>query len=124
VKPVVIFFYPKDNTLVCTREACAFRDRHAEFLDLGAVVIGISDDDAASHERFATQWQLPYPLLSDPGGTVRKAYKVSGLFGLLKGRVTYVIDREGIIRHVISDRLRAQAHVDEALEALRDQRRS
>ena len=124
VKPVVIFFYPKDNTLVCTREACAFRDRHAEFLDLAAVVIGISDDDAASHARFAKQWNLPYPLLSDPGGVVRKAYAVTGLLGLLKGRVTYVIDREGLIRHVISDRFRAQAHVDEALESLGDQRRS
>jgi peroxiredoxin Q/BCP len=87
-------------------------------------VIGISDDDAASHARFAKQWNLPYPLLSDPGGVVRKAYAVTGLLGLLKGRVTYVIDREGLIRHVISDRFRAQAHVDEALEALGDQRRS
>ena len=124
VKNVVIFFYPRDNTLVCTREACAFRDRHAEFLERNAVVIGISDDDAASHERFAAQWDLPYPLLSDPGGVVRKAYGSAGLLGLLKGRVTFVIDRDGVILHVVRDRFRAQAHIDEALQALEGQRRS
>lgn len=124
VKNVVIFFYPKDNTLVCTREACAFRDRHAEFLERNAVVIGISDDDAASHEHFAAQWNLPYPLLSDPGGVVRKAYGSVGLLGLLKGRVTFVIGRDGIIQHVVRDRFRAQAHIDEALQALDAQRRS
>lgn len=86
VKNVVIFFYPKYSTLVCTREACAFRDRHAEFLERNAVVIGISGDDAALHERFAAQWDLPYPLLSDVGGVVRKAYGCVDLLGLLKGR--------------------------------------
>ena len=123
-KNVVIFFYPKDNTLVCTREACAFRDRHEEFLERNAVVIGISDDDAASHERFASQWDLPYPLLSDPGGVVRKAYGVTGLLGLLKGRETFVIDRDGTVLHVVRDRFRAQAPIDEALQALEGQRRS
>jgi peroxiredoxin Q/BCP len=124
MKPVVIFFYPKDNTLVCTREACAFRNRYEEFLAAGAVVVGISDDDAASHMRFSTKWDLPYPLLSDPMGVVRKAYGVTGLFGLLKGRETIVIDREGIIIHIVRDRFNGQAHVDEALDVLNPQRRS
>ena len=86
VKNVVIFFYPKYSMLVCTREACAFRDRHAEFLERNAVVIGISGDDAALHERFAAQWDLPCPLLSDLGGAIRKAYGSVDLLGLLKRR--------------------------------------
>lgn len=121
--PVVVFFYPKDDTFMCTREACAFRDRHAEFTALGAVVVGISDDDAASHQRFATAHALPYPLLSDPGGAARRAYGAVGPFGL-RARVTFVIDAEGRILHIIRDRLRAQVHVDEALDALKAQRRS
>lgn len=96
-KHAVIFFYPKDNTLVCTREACAFRDRFEEFVALGAVVVGVSDDDAGSHVRFATKWDLPYPLLSDPGGCARRRFGVQGLFGLGKGRRTFVIDRDGVI---------------------------
>ncbi len=122
--PVVLFFYPKDDTYVCTREACAFRDRYDEFRALGAVVVGISDDDGASHQRFADAHALPYPLLSDPGGAARKAFGAVGLFGLMKARVTVVIDREGRVLHRVRDRLRAQVHVDEALDALRAQRRS
>jgi len=122
--PVVLFFYPKDNTYVCTREACAFRDRYEEFRTLGAVVVGISDDDEASHQRFADSHALPYPLLSDPGGAARKAFGATGPFGWMKARVTFVIDREGRVLHLVRDRLRAQVHVDEALEALRAQRRS
>ena len=122
-KHAVIFFYPKDNTLVCTREACAFRDRFEEFVALGAVVVGVSDDDAGSHVRFATKWDLPYPLLSDPGGRARRRFGVQGLFGLGKGRRTFVIDRDGVIRHMVDDRFNAQAHVDGALAALEAQRR-
>jgi peroxiredoxin Q/BCP len=124
VKHAVVFFYPKDSTYVCTREACAFRDRFEEFVAAGAVVIGISDDDAASHERFADRYDLPYTLLTDAGGLVRKAYGVSGLLGLLKGRATFVIDRKGVIRHVVRETFNAQAHVDEALATLQAQRRS
>lgn len=124
LKHAVLFFYPKDNTLVCTREACAFRDRYEEFIAAGAVVVGISDDDAASHERFATRWDLPYPLLCDPRGRARKAFGVKDLLGLLKGRETFVVDRDGIVRLVVRDRLNAQAHVDRALEWLQAQRRS
>ena len=122
-KHVVVFFYPKDNTLVCTREACAFRDRLEEFVALGAVVVGVSDDDAGSHERFATKWDLPYPLLSDPGGQARQRFGVQGLLGLVKGRNTFVIDRNGNIVHIVRDRFNAQAHVDGALAALEAQRR-
>jgi peroxiredoxin Q/BCP len=124
LKNVVVFFYPKDGTYMCTREACAFRDRFEEFVAAGAVVVGISDDDASSHERFAERYDLPYTLLTDTGGIARKAYGVSGLLGLLKGRATFVIDRKGVIQHVVRETFNAQAHVDEALEALRDQRRS
>ena len=123
-RALVLYFYPKDETPGCTAQACAFRDRHEEFLERDAVVIGISDDDAASHERFAAQWDLPYPLLSDPGGVVRRAYGVTGLLGLLKGRETFVIDRDGTVLHVVRDRFLAQAHIDEALQALEGQRRS
>jgi peroxiredoxin Q/BCP len=122
-KHAVLFFYPKDNTLVCTREACAFRDRFEEFVALGAVVVGISDDDAGSHMRFATKWDLPYPLLSDPGGRARKRFGVQDLFGLVRGRRTFVIDRDGVVRHVVEDRFNAQAHVDGALAALEAQRK-
>lgn len=124
VKHAVLFFYPKDNTLVCTREACAFRDRFEEFVAAGAVVVGISDDDERSHQRFASKWDLPYPLLIDAGGRARTAFGVRNILGLLKGRETFVIDRDGIVRHIVRDRFNAQAHVDEALEVLRAQRRS
>jgi thioredoxin-dependent peroxiredoxin len=124
VKNAVIFFYPRDSTYVCTREACAFRDRYEEFVAAGAVVIGVSDDDAASHVRFAERYDLPYTLLTDVGGLVRNAYGVTGLLGLLKGRATFVIDREGAIIHIVRDRFNAQAHVDEALATLQAQRRS
>ena len=119
---VVLFFYPKDDTMICTKEACAFRDVHAEFQDLDAEVIGISGDDAASHQRFASRWQLPYRLLTDGDGSVAAAYGVRGLLGLLKGRSTFVIDAQGIVRAVINDHFRAQRHVREALDALRGQR--
>lgn len=119
---VVLFFYPKNDTPICTKEACAFRDHHAEFAGLDATVIGISDDDAAAHQRFAQRWQLGYTLLSDTGGLVRKAYGVSGFLGLMKGRTTFVIDSAGILKAIVDDGLRADRHVREALAALRDQR--
>ena len=118
--PAVIYFYPKDDTPVCTAEACAFRDNHAEFLGLGAAVVGISDDDADSHRRFAAAHELPFLLLSDPEGAARAAFGLRTLLGF-KARATFVIDRKGVVRAVISDRLSARRHVREALAALRDQ---
>jgi thioredoxin-dependent peroxiredoxin len=114
-KAVVLFFYPKDETPGCTREACEFRDSFDRFGDAGAEVIGVSDDDVDSHKKFAEHHRLPMTLLSDGGGRVRERYGVKPLFGLLPDRVTFVIDREGIVRHVFAARLRFGKHVDEAL---------
>ncbi len=118
-KPVVLFFYPKDDTPGCTKEACAFRDRFEEFSKLDAEVIGISSDSVESHRRFAAKHHLPFTLLSDEGGKVRKLYGASNTFGFFPGRVTYVIDDEGAVRHIFSSQLGVEKHVEEALEALR-----
>jgi peroxiredoxin Q/BCP len=116
--PVVIYFYPKDDTTVCTKQACAFRDRLAEFESIGARILGISDDSPASHAKFAAKYALPFPLLSDKGGAVRKLYGVQKRFGLIPGRVTYVIDADGRIRHVYSALSEFNQHVEEALRVL------
>jgi len=118
VKPVVLFFYPKDDTPGCTREACAFRDDYGEFGKLDAEVIGISSESVESHRSFAARHDLPFTLLSDEGGKVRKLYGVSNTLGLFPGRVTYVIDEEGVVRHIFSSQLGVEQHVEEALKAL------
>lgn len=118
-KNVVLFFYPKDDTPGCTIEACTFRDRYDTFAEAGAEVIGVSNDSVSSHERFAKKHDLPMTLLSDPGGRVRDLYGVGALFGVLAGRVTFVIDKEGVVRHAFSSRLRFSKHVDEALDVVR-----
>lgn len=118
-KNVVLFFYPRDETPVCTKESCGFRDNYATLTESGAEVIGISGDGRASHKRFQEKHRLPYSLLSDPGRGVAKRYGVSSAFGLLPGRSTFVIDTSGIVRHVTSARFDASAHVEEALEALK-----
>jgi peroxiredoxin Q/BCP len=115
---VVLFFYPKNNTLICTKEACNFRDSYEAFSELGAEVIGISSDPEESHADFASRLGLPFLLLSDPGGEVRKIYGVGKTLGLLPGRVTFIIDRSGVIRHVFSSQLNAKKHVEEALRIL------
>lgn len=117
---VVLYFYPKDNTPGCTAEACSFRDSYQDFTDLGAEVIGVSSDSGASHAEFAARHNLPFILLSDADGEVRRAYGVvSSLLGMLPGRVTFVIDRQGVIRHVFSSQFRARKHVDEAIGVVR-----
>ena len=116
---VVLYFYPKDNTRGCTAEACAFRDSYEVFAEAGAEVIGISSDSAARHAAFAGQHQLPFTLLSDQGGKVRKLYGVPAVLGLLPGRVTYVIDRQGTVRHVFSSMTNIGQHVSDALEIVR-----
>jgi peroxiredoxin Q/BCP len=118
-KPVVLFFYPKDDSPGCTKEVCAFRDNFEEFSKLDAQVIGISSDSVESHRRFAVKHDLSFPLLSDEGGNIRRLYGVPKTFGLFPGRVTYVIDKEGVVRHVFSSQLSVQRHVQEALAALR-----
>jgi len=118
-KNVVVFFYPKDETPGCTAEACKFRDEYEAFTDLGAEVIGISGDGTESHKKFAENHRLPYSLLSDNGGKVRKAYGIQNTFFLIPGRVTFVIDKEGIIRHIFNSQFNAEMHIPEALEVLK-----
>jgi len=117
-KPVVLFFYPKDDTPGCTKEACTFRDEYEQFSELDTEVIGISSDSVDSHKSFAKKHNLPFTLLSDKGEKVRRLYNVPNTFGLFPGRVTYVIDREGIVRRVFSSQIGVERHVQEALEAL------
>ncbi len=117
-KNVVVYFYPKDDTPGCTKEACAFRDSHQVFQDAGAEVIGISDDSPQSHQQFAAKYNLPFTLLSDSGSKVRKLYEVPATLWILPGRVTYVIDKEGIVRHIFDSMLNFDAHVREAIKTL------
>ena len=116
---VVIFFYPKDGMPVCTKEACAFRDAFEDFTEEGAVVIGVSGDSAARHQWFASNYRLPFVLVSDKGGKARRAFGVPKSMGLFPGRVTYVIDKEGVVRHVFSSQFAADHHVKEALGIVR-----
>jgi peroxiredoxin Q/BCP len=118
-KCVVLFFYPKDDSPGCTVEACTFRDAYDTFAQAGAEVLGISSDSVESHASFAGKHRLPMTLLSDPKGAVRKQYGVKATLGLLDGRVTFVIDSDGVVRHVFSSQLRFGKHVDEALGVVR-----
>lgn len=118
-KVVVLYFYPKDNTRGCTAEACSFRDSYENFADAGAEVIGVSSDTVASHETFAGRNALPFVLLSDAGRVVRRQYGAASL-GLVPGRVTFVIDRDGTVRHVFSSVLNIGPHIEEALKVVRD----
>jgi thioredoxin-dependent peroxiredoxin len=118
-KNLVVYFYPKDFTRGCTAEACSFRDSYEDFKDLGAEVIGISSDSQDSHRDFAQQHHLPFILLSDADGSVRKAYEVKKSLGLFPGRVSFVIDKRGIIRLIFSSQTRVTAHVGEALNVLK-----
>ena len=113
-KPLVLFFYPKDDTPGCTIQACSFRDSSAAFQELGAEVWGISGDDAISHRRFATRHGLNFPLLVDRNNSLRRSLGVPKALGLMPGRVTYVVDGEGVIRHIFSNLLDGPAHVREA----------
>ena len=117
--PVVVFFYPKDGTAICTKEACSFRDAYEAFTEAGAVVIGISSDSADRHQIFAQQHGLPFLLVSDKDGSARRAFGVPKTMGIFPGRVTYVIDRDGIVRHVFNSQFAADRHVEEALEVVR-----
>ena len=111
---LVLFFYPKDDTPGCTIQACSFRDSSAAFQELGAEVWGISGDDAISHRRFATRHGLNFPLLVDRNNSLRRSLGVPKALGLMPGRVTYVVDGEGVIRHIFSNLLDGPAHVREA----------
>jgi peroxiredoxin Q/BCP len=117
---IVLYFYPKDNTSGCTAEACAFRDSYEVFTEAGADVIGVSSDSVDKHAGFAGKHNLPFTLLSDKGGRLRKTYGVPGVLGVIPGRVTYVIDRAGVVRHVFSSMTNIDGHVGDALRVVRE----
>jgi len=117
---VVLYFYPRDDTRGCTAEACGFRDSFEAFTDAGAEVIGISSDSVDRHAAFAGKHELPFTLLSDKGGQVRKSYGVPAVLGMVPGRVTYVIDREGTIRHGFNSMTNIGQHVSDALRIVRE----
>ena len=126
-KPVVLYFYPKDDTPGCTKEACSFRDAWSEIQETGAVVLGVSPDDAASHEKFRTKYRLPFPLLSDPDHAVAEAYGAWGeksmygrkYEGIL--RTTLLIDGTGVVQRVF-EKVRPEGHADEVLAAVQQLR--
>ncbi len=120
IKPVVFYFYPKDNTSGCTAQACSFRDQYQDFTDLGAEVIGISSDSTSSHKKFAKKYRLPFQLLSDQNKKIRNIFGVkTNLFGLVPGRVTYVLDENGIVK-LIFDSMMPTNHIPKALEIIKN----
>lgn len=117
---LVIYFYPKDDTPGCTKEACSFRDSFEDFSEAGAMVIGISADDVESHKAFEQKYNLPFTLLADTDKKVRDQFGVpTSLFGLLQGRVTYIFDKNGVCVHVYDSHLKPTNHINESLEALK-----
>jgi peroxiredoxin Q/BCP len=119
-KNVVLYFYPKDESPGCTREACTFRDSYEELTTLGAEVIGISSQSVESHRSFATHHGLPFILLSDAENKVRQLYGVPSTMGVIPGRVTYIIDKKGVVRHIFSSQTQAEKHVEEATKTLKE----
>lgn len=118
-KPLVIYFYPKDDTPGCTIQACTFRDKYEDFKALGAEVIGISSDSLQSHQKFASRYKLPFILLSDFDKKIRIQFGVPNDFlGLIPGRATYVADKNGIIQ-LIFDSTSSKIHIEKALEILK-----
>ena len=116
---IVLFFYPKDDTPGCTKEACYFRDHYDEFADAGAEVFGISGQSVESHKKFAEKHNLNYSILSDEGNKVRKMFGMPGnLFGLVPGRVTYVADKTGKVIYIFNSQTNVTRHVEKALEVL------
>ncbi len=120
-KILVLFFYPKDDTPGCTKEACAFRDAYADFIELGCEVFGISSDASQSHQAFQQKHQLPYPLLSDAQKKVRRLFGVpASLFGLLPGRVTYIVGLDGKIAGIFNSQTNPVGHINEALKVAKN----
>lgn len=119
-KNVVIYFYPKDFTAGCTAETKAFGENYEAILNLGAELLGISSDSAESHDSFARECGAKFPLLADVEGKVREMYGAKSSFGLIPGRVTFVIDKRGTVRRVFSSQLRPKQHISEAMEALKE----
>jgi peroxiredoxin Q/BCP len=120
-KALVIYFYPKDDTPGCTKEACTFRDEFEDFNDLNAKVIGISSDDVDSHKAFAEKYHLPFTLLADTKKNVQKLFGVpKSIFGLIPGRVTYVINKKGVVIYIFNSLGKAEKHIEEAKKALKN----
>ena len=119
-RPLVLYFYPQDETPGCTKEACSFRDQFEDFRDAGAAVVGVSSDSSESHRKFAARHRLPFTLLADTDGRVREQYRIPKTLGLLPGRVTFVIDADGVVRHQFNSQLAATRHVAEALRVVRE----
>ncbi|XP_002973213.2 peroxiredoxin Q, chloroplastic [Selaginella moellendorffii] len=118
-KPVVLYFYPADESPGCTKEACAFRDSYDKFRKAGAEVIGISADTPESHKAFAKKYRLPFTLLTDEGNKLRKDWGIPGdFFGSLPGRQTYVIDKKGVVRLVFNNQFQPEKHAMETLKVL------
>jgi peroxiredoxin Q/BCP len=112
----LLYFYPKDDTPGCTKEACSFRDSYEEFNDLGCEVIGVSSDSIEDHKKFAEKYHLSFNLLADTAKELRNAFGVPGnLFGLIPGRVTYIIDLQGKIRGVYNSQTNPLGHIEQAL---------
>ncbi len=118
-RPLVLYFYPKDDTPGCTAQACAFRDLYDEFSEAGADVIGVSSDSQTAHAQFSARHRLPFRLMSDPDASARTAFGIPKTLGILPGRATFVIDRDGTIRYAFNSQFLATAHVSNALRALR-----
>ena len=119
-KHVVLYFYPKDFTAGCTAQACSFRDNYSLIEKYDAIVVGISGDGEASHARFKERHELPFPLAADPGREVHRLYEAVGLIPWITPRITYVIDKDGVIRSVIRHDFRVNEHVPEVIAALKD----
>ncbi len=116
---IVLFFYPKDYSAGCTAEVCSFRDSYEAFKEAGATVIGVSGDSTESHEGFVQRHRLPFILLGDADGAVQKQYGVEKTFGILSVRVNYIIDQQGIVRHIFSSQLNIDRHIKDALHVIR-----
>src|SRR5690554_1844042 len=118
---VVLYFYPKDDTPGCTKQACSFRDAFEDFKEIEAKVIGISSDNEKSHKQFAEKHNLPFTLLADTDKKVRKSFGVpTNLLGLLPGRVTYVFDKKGICQGVFNSQMKVEKHVSESMKILEE----
>ncbi|KAJ7532748.1 hypothetical protein O6H91_13G018000 [Diphasiastrum complanatum] len=118
-KPIVLYFYPADESPGCTKQACSFRDSYEKFKKAGAEVVGVSSDSPDSHKKFAGKYKLPFTLLSDEGNKLRKEWGIPGdLFGTLPGRQTYVVDKKGVVRLVFNNQFQPEKHVDETLKIL------
>jgi len=119
-KPMVIYFYPKDDTPGCIKEACKFRDDFEKFADLGVIVVGISSDSVESHKKFEEKYQLPFTLLADTKNEVRKLFGVPKSLFFLHGRVTYVVDKNGIVQYIFNSQFNAEKHIENTLLHLKE----